>query len=89
MFRFAALTFGFCTLLAAAAPAQTRTATIAGAVVAPPLVEQAVPSGNAVPRPLFSLGNLPVGVWAPVAPPYDATANRNGAANPFWAVAAW
>lgn len=33
--------------------------------------------------PLFRIGNLPVGIWAPVPPPYDAMANRNGAANPL------
>ena len=34
--------------------------------------------------PLLSIGNLPVGIWAPVPPPYDVTANRSGAANPLW-----
>ena len=37
-----------------------------------------------VPTPLFSLGGLPVGVWARVAPPYDVTANRSFAADPLW-----
>lgn len=36
------------------------------------------------PKPLFMLGNLSVGIWAPVAPPYDATANRNLAADMPW-----
>jgi hypothetical protein len=36
------------------------------------------------PRPLFNIGNVPVDVWAPVEPPYDANMNRNQAANPVW-----
>jgi hypothetical protein len=36
------------------------------------------------PRPLFNIGNLPVDVWAPVEPPYDANMNRNQAANPVF-----
>jgi hypothetical protein len=36
------------------------------------------------PRPLFNIGNLPVDVWAPVEPPYDANMNRSQAANPVW-----
>jgi hypothetical protein len=35
-------------------------------------------------RPLFTIGGLPIGIWAPVPPPYDAAANRNAAANPLW-----
>jgi hypothetical protein len=36
------------------------------------------------PRALFKLGNVPVDVWAPVEPPYDANMNRSQAANPVW-----
>jgi len=32
--------------------------------------------------PLFVFGGVAVGIWTPVAPPYDAGANRNLAANP-------
>jgi len=35
-------------------------------------------------RFLFTIGNIPVTVWAPVQPPYDSRANRTGAANPLW-----
>ena len=35
-------------------------------------------------RPLFRIGGLPVGVDAPVEPPYNAAANRNLAADPLW-----
>jgi hypothetical protein len=35
-------------------------------------------------RPLFRIGGLPVYVGAPVEPPYNAAANRNLAADPFW-----
>jgi hypothetical protein len=34
--------------------------------------------------PLFHIGKLPVRVYAPVPPPYNAAANRNFAANPVW-----
>jgi hypothetical protein len=36
------------------------------------------------PRPLFKIGELPVGVWAPVEPPYDSRMNRDQAGNPVW-----
>lgn len=35
------------------------------------------------PRPLFSFLGVPVGVWAPVPPPYNVAANRNLAASPI------
>src|ERR1700749_1614850 len=35
-------------------------------------------------RPLFSIRNVPVNVWAPVEPPYDTHMNRTQAANPVW-----
>ena len=35
------------------------------------------------PTPLFAIGDLAVGIWARVPPPYDVTANRNAAANPL------
>jgi hypothetical protein len=35
-------------------------------------------------RFLFTIGNVPVTVWAPVQPPYNSRANRTGAANPLW-----
>ena len=35
------------------------------------------------PTPLFAIGDLAVGIWARVPPPYDLTANRNAAANPL------
>jgi hypothetical protein len=33
--------------------------------------------------PLFTIGKMPVRVWAPVPPPYSADANRNFAADPI------
>jgi hypothetical protein len=33
--------------------------------------------------PLFVIGDLAVGIWARVPPPYDVAANRNAAANPL------
>ncbi len=35
------------------------------------------------PTPLFVQGELMAGIWTRMSPPYDATANRNGAANPL------
>jgi hypothetical protein len=35
------------------------------------------------PAQLSIVGGLAVGIWARVPPPYDATANRNTAANPL------
>ncbi len=35
-------------------------------------------------RPLFTIGRLPVTVWAPVEQFYDARMNRTAAANPIW-----
>jgi hypothetical protein len=36
------------------------------------------------PRPLFKIGGLEVGVWAPVEAPYNAKMDRNLAADPLW-----
>ena len=36
------------------------------------------------PTPLFTLGNVQLEIWTPVAPPYNAAANRNLAGNPPW-----
>jgi hypothetical protein len=33
--------------------------------------------------PLATVGSLAIGIWTPVAPPYDAAANRSGADNPL------
>jgi hypothetical protein len=48
---------------------------------APPSTQQ---PGEVEVHPLFAIGDLPVGVWAPVEPPYNANMNRNQAANPIW-----
>lgn len=34
--------------------------------------------------PLFRIGGLPVRVWTPVEPDYNAAANRNLAADQLW-----
>jgi len=36
------------------------------------------------PTPLFRLGDVQFEIWSPVAPPYNAAANRNLAGNPLW-----
>lgn len=54
-----------------------------------------VQPGPVTPPPgvpyLFFLGPLPVRLWAPVPPPYNARANGNLASRPIWwdSSAAW
>ena len=77
--------FGILTgLLATTAHAQTS-AVNSGQRVAATFSDQSVTPGPQLqsPTPLFIIGNLAVGVWARVPPPYDVTANRNAAANPL------
>jgi hypothetical protein len=38
---------------------------------------------NQQKTPLVTIGNLAIGIWSPVPPPYDVAANRNLAANPI------
>ncbi len=79
-----AVLIGFLTLMATTAfaqvpgPASTdRVSALAGeSVMVGPLV------GAHHPTPLFIIDGVAVEIWAPVPPPYDATANRNRAANP-------
>lgn len=35
------------------------------------------------PMPLLTMGNLAVGIWTRVPPPYNVEANRSAAANPL------
>jgi len=50
----------------------------------PMLPNQAPPQVSKSPPALFSIGPLPVRMWAPVQSSYDATANRTPAENPWW-----
>ncbi len=45
------------------------------------LPDQIGPDNN--PEPLWTIDGLPVRIWAPVPPPYDAGMDRNGAADPL------
>ena len=77
--------FGMLTvLLATTAYAQTPV-TNSGQRVAATFSDQSVTAGlqPQSPTPLFVIGDLAVGIWARVRPPYDVTANRNAAANPL------
>jgi hypothetical protein len=70
-------------LTANAASAQTQPA-VSGAVSG--LAGQSLgvgPGRLQHPTPLFMLGGIAVGIWTRVPPPYDASANRNAAANPL------
>jgi hypothetical protein len=76
----------FVLTVAAVASGRARSSEVPGTSQATPV--QSVPAGNksGVPQltPLFTIGGV-VGVylWAPVEPTYDASANRNLAANPL------
>jgi hypothetical protein len=74
----------FAALLATAAHAQSPGAG-SGPGAVDPFGGRSVTSAPrfASPTPLFAIGDLAVGIWARVPPPYDATANRNIAANPL------
>ena len=62
-------------------PRRTPSVQTGHTVTAP---QPVAPSRPALPPHIFTIGNLPVGLWAPVPPPYDARANHNNAANPLW-----
>jgi hypothetical protein len=77
--------FGILTVLSATtAYAQTHVVS-SGQRFAATFSDQSVTPGPQLqsPTPLFLFGNLAVGIWARVPPPYDVTANRNAAANPL------
>ena len=71
-------------LLATTAHAQTPVVN-SGQGVAATFSDQSVTAGPQLQSPtsLFVIGNLAVGIWARVPPPYDVAANRNAAANPL------
>jgi len=73
------------TLLALAPAALAQQPSVTQSMIAP--VAPAVP-GLPSPTPLFTIGKLAVGVWAPVEPVYDAGNNRNLAADSVWSYAA-
>ena len=74
----------FAVLLATTAHAQQPVVN-SGQGVAGTFSDQSVTPGPRPqsPTPLFAIGDLAVGIWARVPPPYDVTANRNTAANPL------
>jgi hypothetical protein len=71
-------------LLATAAYAQGPAPQAGGTVQTPALVPGEVAPPNNGPQPLFSIGNVPVSVWAPTEPTYNTQANRSAADNPLW-----
>jgi hypothetical protein len=90
MKRTGAFVFGVLPLLAAtAAFAQTRAPQVNGRVQAPQAQPYTLPgaitppAASQLPPAVGRVGTQPVRVWAPVLPPYDTEADRNGAANPF------
>jgi hypothetical protein len=82
-----ALAFAATAVLSSAALAQSNAGQQPSPATSQSLIAPYTPPGASIPttpRHLFSIGNLPVGVWAPVEPPYDSRANRTAAANPAW-----
>nr|WP_294513631.1 hypothetical protein [uncultured Rhodopila sp.] len=71
--------------LMAAVPvrAQTKPAPPAGQTYTGQSVTSETPGRPAViqPRPIATIGNVNVGIWAPVPLPYNASNNRNLASN--------
>jgi hypothetical protein len=84
MTRSGALIAGALPLLVATAafadpPAPQMSGTVQSPVILPGPIAPAITQ-----QPLWTIGGLPVGIWAPVPPPYDMEANRTGAANPLY-----
>jgi hypothetical protein len=77
--------FGILAILLATAAHAQNPATNAGQGVAGTFSGQSATPGTRLqsPTPLFVVGDLAVGIWTRVPSPYDATANRNLAANPL------
>jgi len=81
------MAFGAVAILSSVVLAQSRTGQQSSNEARQTMVAPYTQPAPVIPpfrRFLFSIGNLPVGVWAPVQPPYDSRANRNNAANPLW-----
>ena len=74
-----ALAMGLATAAAAQPPAVSETER-----TAPMLPNEASPQVSKSPPVLFSIGPVPVRMWAPVQSSYDASANRAPAENPWW-----
>ena len=73
--------------LAQPAPAhgpQTAPAPGAGQTMTAPYMRAPEPPPVKPRKPLFTIFNMPVIVWAPVQPPYSSGANLDPAANPTW-----
>jgi hypothetical protein len=82
-----AVTFGAAAILSSAALAQSGAGGQPSPNASQRMIAPYTPPGPGIPtapRHLLSIGKLPIGVWAPVQPPYDSRANRNVAANPLW-----
>ena len=88
-----AAAFGIAALLATASalaqppPAhgpQRAPAPSSGQTLTAPYMREPAPPPLQQRRPLFTIFNMPVVVWAPVQAPYDSRHNLDAAANPFW-----
>jgi len=71
--------------VALATAAEAQPPVVSGTERTEPLLpSQAAPQVSKSPPALFSIGPVPVRMWAPVQPSYDASANRAPAENPWW-----
>ncbi len=84
---------GLSTLLAAApalaqpAPAtgsRTTAAPGAGQAMTAPDTKALAPLPNRQPRPVFTIFNMPVVVWAPIQPHYSTRSKLEPSGNPSW-----
>jgi hypothetical protein len=64
--------------------AQTRAVSEVSGTIRAPYIPPVAPANPFPVKPLFTVGGFGVYLWAPVAPPYDASNNRNFAANSVW-----
>ena len=69
---------------AAATGSRTTAAPGSGQTMTAPDTKAFAPLANQQPRPVFTIFNMPVVVWAPVQPHYSSRSNLDAAANPTW-----
>lgn len=75
---------GLLVATAAMAQAATRATPEMNEVTRAPFIPPLAPASPSQSRPLFTVGDFGVYLWAPVPPPYDANNDRNFAADPVW-----
>ncbi len=88
-----AVVFGLAAMLVAtsafaqSAPApgsRTTAAPGGGQTMTAPDTKALAPLPDRQPRPVFTIFNMPVVVWAPIQPPYDPRSKLEPSGNPSW-----